>query len=769
MMDRKIEKVFENWFSRISPDIHPELRGFFQKHVKEVVNDLLSGKDPERVVKNVSEDLLEMEIRKGTRPMDIIERLELLAKDLSKYKEFDNFAKSFAKFSISFLKKVIRIYEKVLSEELESKRRVERALKVLGITNQAIVKVKDENELLKEVCRIIVEEGGYSYAWIGYAEEDRSVRPVATAGKSDYAYAIKVTWDESDTGKGPTGKTIRTGKTTVVKDIERDESFKVWKENALERDFRSVIALPLHVNGEVIGALNIYSEKDMFDKEEISLLEKMADSISYSISSLRSRKRVDEMEMLYEFLVEKMGIAIVVIENEQIIFANRRAEELLGFSRNELIGKPFTILFPEEDRMKILKNYKLMLAKPDLAPNEYEMRYVDKQGKIRHAIVVISVIPGTRKVIMFVVDVTQRKDLEKKLKESEERYRAIFENSPLGVVLSSIDMKILECNDAALKMVGMRREDIIGRKWTELNILDTDSITKLMRAFYHGLSGESKELDLEIRVGGKEKYLKVFPVLLEKEANPYAFISILEDVTDKKIAEKKLKESFERIQILRSIDLGIIEGKSIRDLLSDLIKALKQKVGCDILAIKVFENGFTVSYPEIGKSLVEKIDTEKEVVVNILEKDSLSEFEFELLKEGIVRYAMIPLVVRDDKLGIIFAASRESRGNDVEFLRMIAGQLSIAMNEALLFEMKRRAYDQIEQNIEQFAILIDRIRNPLAVIQGFVETYIDDEEVRENIKKQIDGIIEIIERLESGWVESEAVREYLRRKRKNRR
>ncbi|MBO8180244.1 MAG: PAS domain S-box protein [Archaeoglobus sp.] len=771
MESKLIERVLENWFKEVSSDFPPELRDDIRKRIKGYITAILSGEDPESVVEKVDEEFIERMIREsGSRPEDVIRRMELLAKELSKHKEFEVVAENFAKFVLAFLKKMLRVYERLLSEEAESRRRVERVLRVLGRTNQAITRIGDEKELLKEVCRIIVEEGGYAYVWVGYAEEDKSVRVVATAGKGDYAHAIKVTWDYGDTGQGPTGMAIRTGKAYVVRDIEKDGSFEVWKEEALKRGFRSSVSLPLRVNGKVTGALNIYaSEKDAFDEEELSLLEELADSISYAIYSLRSRKKREELEKLYELTVENTGTAILVIESERIIFANKKAEELSGFSRNELMGKPFTILLPEKDRNEILKIHKLRLAKPELAPNEYEIKYADRHGRVGYAIVTASVIPGTKRVVVSLIDITQRKDLEKKLRESEERYKAIFEKSPLGIVLSSVDMTILDCNDAVLKMVGMRKEDVIGRKWTELNIFDPDKLAELMREFYRGLSGEFKEMDLEIKVDGNVRYLRVFPVLLKKEGIPYAFVNILEDVTDKKIAETQLKDALERIQILRSIDLGIIEGKNIRDLLSDLVKALKQKVGCDILAIRVLgDNGFTVSYPEIGESMVKSVDAEKEVVVNLLEKDSLSEFEVELLKAGMVRYAIIPLVARGDKLGVILAASRESKEKDVEFLRMIAGQLAIAVHEALLFEAKRKAYEQIEQNIEQFAILVDHIRNPLAAAQGFVEIYVDNEEAKTKIKEQLDRIVELVEQLEKGWVKSEAISEYLRRERENR-
>jgi len=78
-----------------------------------------------------------------------------------------------------------------------------------------------------------------------------------------------------------------------------------------------------------------------------------------------------------------------------------------------------------------------------------------------------------------------------------------------------------------------------------------------------------------------------------------------------------------------------------------------------------------------------------------------------------------------------------------------------------------KAQKQIEQNIKQFAILVDQIRNPLAAALGFVEIYVDSEEARMKIKGQLDRIVELVEQLEKRWIESKAITNYLRGSIKN--
>ena len=179
-------------------------------------------------------------------------------------------------------------------------RRVNRALKVLGESSQAMARATDEKKFLAEVSRMIVDVGGYRLAWFGFAldDEKKSVRPVAQAGFEDgYLEKVDITWAETPRGRGPTGTSIRTGRPTVCKNILNDPRFAPWKEEAVRRGYASSIALPVRVGGRVIGALNIYAtEPDAFDAEELALLEELANDISYGLAALRDRIEREKAE-----------------------------------------------------------------------------------------------------------------------------------------------------------------------------------------------------------------------------------------------------------------------------------------------------------------------------------------------------------------------------------------------------------------------------------------------------------------------------------------
>ncbi len=173
-------------------------------------------------------------------------------------------------------------------------KRVNRILKALSAGNHAVLRAVSEDALLHDMCRAIVQWGGYQFAWVGFAEHDRdkTVRPVAQAGYEDgYLAQLNVTWADTERGRGPAGTAIRTGKPCFIRNISTDPAFAPWREEARKRGYASCMALPLFVSADLIGVLCIYAkEAHAFDQEEVGLLTEMAGDLSYGIETLRTRQ-----------------------------------------------------------------------------------------------------------------------------------------------------------------------------------------------------------------------------------------------------------------------------------------------------------------------------------------------------------------------------------------------------------------------------------------------------------------------------------------------
>ena len=221
--------------------------------------------------------------------------------------------------------------------------KVNRALRMLSECNHALVRAENEEELLHDICQIIVEEGGYRLAWVGIAmqNENKTVIPVAQAGYEEgYLESLNITWDDTERGRGPTGTAIRMRMARIAKDILNDPDFAPWRSEATKRGYASSIALPLISNGRALGALNIYAaEPNAFDEEEVKLLEQLADDLSFGIISLRTREErkraVEALQSAHDELEKRVEerTAELVKANEQLkgeIDDRKRLEKALA-------------------------------------------------------------------------------------------------------------------------------------------------------------------------------------------------------------------------------------------------------------------------------------------------------------------------------------------------------------------------------------------------------------------------------------------------------
>ena len=172
--------------------------------------------------------------------------------------------------------------------------RLNRELRAVSTCHKTLMRAVDEQTLLDDICRIVCEEAGYRMAWVGFAEHDeaKSVRPVASAGFDDgYLAFLKITWADTDWGRGAVGTAIRTGRSVCLQNYATDPVTIPWRAEALQRGYLSGIALPLKdESGVVFGTLNMYSpEPNAFTVEEIRLLEQLAGDLAFGIMVLRVR------------------------------------------------------------------------------------------------------------------------------------------------------------------------------------------------------------------------------------------------------------------------------------------------------------------------------------------------------------------------------------------------------------------------------------------------------------------------------------------------
>ena len=319
----------------------------------------------------------------------------------------------------------------------EAMLRLNRELQAISQCNQAIVRVTDEQTLVKEVCRIMCDVVGYRMAWVGTVEHNsaRSIRPEAWYG-DDQGYLARsgISWADSELGRGPTGTAARTGKTDFCQDFITDVRATPWREEALKRGFRSSIAIPLFNSpGSVFAVFTLYAAKpNGFTPAEVKLLEELAGDLAFGINALRNRQeRLQAEKELQQRTVELETV------NRDLAAANKELETF-SYSVSHDLRAPLRSL--DGFSQALLEDYAASL---------------DEQGKkwlqsirdaSRHMGQLIDDILGLSRVIrtelkLTKVDLSQiSRDIAEKLKNLEPERLVEFDIIPGAIVMGDSNL-----------------------------------------------------------------------------------------------------------------------------------------------------------------------------------------------------------------------------------------------------------------------------------------------------------------------------------------
>ena len=161
------------------------------------------------------------------------------------------------------------------------------------------------------------------------------------------------------------------------------------------------------------------------------------------------------------------------------------------------------------------------------------------------------------------MDITERKKIEKKLKESEKKFRKIFEDSPFSIVLVNLRGKIIDCNPATLKYSGYEKEDLVGKDFRDLKLLHPNSFPPLQETFNQLLKGD-KPNDFDIQMYKKNGALawinlQASRVKLKSET---FFQVIIHNITKQKQADLLIREQIRKLEVLNQIQKEFITRAS---------------------------------------------------------------------------------------------------------------------------------------------------------------------------------------------------------------
>lgn len=311
------------------------------------------------------------------------------------------------------------------------------------------------------------------------------------------------------------------------------------------------------------------------------------------VTDVTERKRVvaalRESEEKYSTLVEQAKDAVVLVQDERVIFVNSATEEIFGYSLEDLSGRNFLDFVAPEDKETLAEIYALRFQGKD-APSFYEAKIICKDGTVKEAEIsgVIIQYQGKPADMGIVRDITERKRTEEALRESEAKYADLVERAMDGVTIVQNE-RVVFANDALKKITGYTFEEMNSRPFIEM--VAPECREDVAETYKSRMNGEAAPSVYEIKIICKDGTVK--EVEISAAAGRYngepADLAIVRDVTERKQAQQKLRQNMSELECFNRMAVGrelrMIELKQeVNQLLAELGRQEKYQIAenCDI-------------------------------------------------------------------------------------------------------------------------------------------------------------------------------------------
>lgn len=432
------------------------------------------------------------------------------------------------------------------------------------------------------------------------------------------------------------------------------------------------------------------------------------------VRNITERKQSEQQLRQLSRVVEQSPVSIVITNIQgNIEYVNPKFTEVTGYTAEEVLGKNPRILKSDEKSSDEYKN----LWETIIAGKEWrgEFHNKKKNGELYWEFASISPIRNAEGTITHFLavkeDITERKRVEKDIALLYHAVSSVNE----CICITDSENNFLYVNDAFLKTYGYERDELIGKKTAILGLeKDPAQATEILEATIKG--GWEGEV-INFRKNGSP-----FPIFLSTSAikdnknRLIALIGVARDITEQKRAEERIQHQLEHITSLRTIDMaitGIVNLKMILNIVLDQLIAGLKVDAADILLFN--QNSFELEYAasrgfrtsalqhthlHIGESYAGQAAMERRVIyIPDLHQD-MANFSHaqDFSEEKFISYYGVPLIAKGEVKGVLEIFHRESlepTSEWLDFLDSLAGQASIAIDNANLFEKMQKSHNEL--------------------------------------------------------------------------
>jgi PAS domain S-box-containing protein len=363
----------------------------------------------------------------------------------------------------------------------------------------------------------------------------------------------------------------------------------------------------------VIEALNSgvdsYVQKGGDPKSQFAELSSM---ILHSVSRRKAEQELIESEKRYKTVFENTGAGTIVVENDMTVsMANTEFRRVSEYSLEEILGRKFTDFIPR-DEVPRLASYHRQRRKDQIAvPKIYELRLLTKSGSPKVFQVTVSLVPGTTKSIVSLLDITERLQAEKVAKDAKRFMDSVFSSIQDGISILDKDLRIVQVNAAmerwyahSMPLIGKKCHEAYHGKSQPCAVCPTLQTLRTGKVAVETVPKRGPGFEI---LGWQELFS--FPQIDPVSGEMEGVIEYVRDISERKHYEDALKQANEKLNLMGSVtrhdalnQLGVLSGwlsiamDSTED--KDMHEYLKK---CNDAANMIrLQLEFTADYQEMG-------------------------------------------------------------------------------------------------------------------------------------------------------------------------
>ena len=285
--------------------------------------------------------------------------------------------------------------------------------------------------------------------------------------------------------------------------------------------------------------------------------QRLGNSINEMLSKLEIlNHEISESRKKYKTIFENTGSAIATLEEDGTIsLTNKEFEKIVGYSKQEIEGKltPLDLIAEEDkERLRNYHNLRIDPAHSHAAPRNYEFNIINKKGKLKNIFSTVTLIPGTKKTLLSLLDITDKKNAEKALKTSEEMYKTLIKTSPDAVIVIDLEGKIEFTSPGALELFGYaNKKELIGHNFSKVvDPEDKERIAPIYREVSEKGILRYTEFKMLKKDGTKFSGELNLSIIKDISGNKNSIMGIIRDITHHKKIEHEIKKSLKEKEIL---------------------------------------------------------------------------------------------------------------------------------------------------------------------------------------------------------------------------